>query len=288
MKTEGKHAKAYAPTTDELDLMIASSKGVDKLLLILTGKFGMREGEIIHMKNTWIHIGDKQSKIEKIDHIEIPLSGEVCECEKCLLQEYFKLKRKAFRKKHKKDGIETNKDWYRKTEKQFYQHIRDYKILNKERNEKRHEKKLKPIAFNIKKWFTEDGIELKEHTWNPKSDAGVRIIPVMFPEHSQFIKEYFETHDRVIDEKKRITIPRRKIHRIISSIGKKLLHKKIYPHSNRAGLATYLGNNGMSTVSMCAFFGWDDFASARPYIHSEREAMITETKRIAENYKQDA
>ena len=249
MKTKGKHAKANAPSMDESDFVINKLVGVERIIFILASRFGMREGEIYHMRDYWIHIDDKKAKEEHTDHIEIPSSGEVCKCDKCMLSEYFE-----FKKKRLKDDVKTNHAWYEHIERRFY--------------------KLKKKGMLPK---------LREHSWTPKSDAGIRIIPAMFKEYNNFIKEYFEEHTR-IENNKGEPVTRRKIHYIVSKAGKKFLNKKIYPHSLRAGLATFLGNNGMNAISMCAFFGWETIASAKPYVHPERESLIAETKRITDKY----
>jgi integrase len=162
-----KHSYENAPTQLELSNILATASGKDRVILILAGKYGMRAGEIEHMRASWLNVDNENSKTEHTDHIRIPRFGDPCSCDVCMLQEWFKFqKNKEKKHKHDKTKIKKTFIWYKDTEKEYYRLKKHGKLP-----------------------------ELPKHDWSPKSSAGARLIPLSFPEHTSYLQDYFSKND---------------------------------------------------------------------------------------------
>lgn len=243
-KDGSRHAKEFAIEDSELTELINKTEGKDKLIAILAGRYAMREGEIVHMRSKWLHIGDNRSQLKGIDHIQVPSSDETCSCDKCMLQEYFILCRKRYKKKY---GHKPNHEWYRKMEKRFYRLKNNGKLP-----------KLKP------------------HAWSPKSGSGAGLIPLSFPEYTNLVKEFFENNET-------ICLSRQAVWQRVRRMGRKYINKpNIYPHSLRSTALMYFADRGMTSISLTGFGRWKDIASSKPYINPKEAVVISDTKRIVE------
>ena len=73
---KSRHSKDNALDEEELQLLLSACDNViDELYVVASGYCGMREGEIAHMKDTWINFQDKV--------IVVP-SLQPCDCGECM------------------------------------------------------------------------------------------------------------------------------------------------------------------------------------------------------------
>ncbi len=151
-------SKAHVVTEEQLSTLFCNTKGKDKVLIVLLGYMGFREGEATHMKKWWLHVDDSDVKKYEIAHISIPESQK-CGCTECRLRAYQK-----YRKEKRTEKKLRTKKWYAKVSKKFY---------------KLHSKDKLPILNAV---------------WKPKTEAGVRRVPFLVPETMQCVINYFEEH----------------------------------------------------------------------------------------------
>lgn len=238
-----KHARNYALSQEEVESIIKNIESSEKsrdydLYIFSTLVFtGMRVNEFVHMRKSWVHINDRKSKelgikvdSDNINHIEIPSTGYVCDCKECQLQSFFESERK-------KETIPTNKEWYKQKQKVFLG-------LRKHGN-----------------------IKLTRE-WEPKSEAGHRRIPILFPELEKELTEFFEYHDRIDLDRFNIWY---RIKRISDYAAE---GRKLYPHVLRATCATLFAWKGWDSDYLKNFMGWSSTAIADIYVKSDENKML--------------
>jgi len=101
MVKDTRKSKSFVISKEELNYLIKNTHGRDRLIIVALGLAGMREGELAHMRRSWIYS----------DHIKIPKRPQLCDCVDCQLQAFFAEKRG----KVKKDV-----NWYPKLQKKFF------------------------------------------------------------------------------------------------------------------------------------------------------------------------
>lgn len=164
-----RHSFIGAPSQLELKDILSRATGIDKIIFILAGRYGLRAGEMEHFRSKWLHINDEKAKEKRIDFIEIPPFGDICECNTCLLQEWFNFqKNKEKRSKHDRKKIKKNFAWYKEQEQKFYELKTKGKLP-----------------------------KLPAHQWSPKSTSGARVIPLVFTEYTSFLKDFFSKNESV-------------------------------------------------------------------------------------------
>ena len=113
-----------------------------------------------------------------------------------------------------------------------------------------------------------------DHTWRPKTKAGVRSIPFKsFPTTREVLKGFFGAYDDV-------SASRRTLQRRLKAIAQRAnLTKKLYTHALRSTAAMQFANAGLSTQALCEIMGWEDLRTAQVYI---RRSGRTAAKEIEE------
>jgi len=158
-KDKVRHSKYFVLSPEEVRIMLNHSVGRDNFVIASLTFGGIREGELVHMQNNWIHINDKAAEKFKVNHITIPAMGNICDCDDCTRQAYFEFMRGKTKR---------TSNWYPKMQKKYYA--------------------LKQA---------DDLPDLGEIRWSPKSESGARIIPILFPEYKTAVQSYFKDNKSV-------------------------------------------------------------------------------------------
>lgn len=215
---------------------------IDKFILTVLGNCGLRAGELLHMRKWWCHIDDEKAKVFGHNYIKIPRWGEMCDCEECKIQKFYQIRLKRYKKKH---GVKhATTEWFRKTQKKYYQLKRGNKLPKLQRR------------------------------WKPKSKKGAGKIPID-DETSKVIKEFFEKND-VLD------MTRRTLYNRVSKHGLKILpDEHVYPHMLRASVASNLANSGkFTTTDLRAYMRWSNISVADHYLNTDEKRMVESFKKL--------
>ncbi len=155
-KDEVQHAKDDKLELHEIKALMQQLKGSDKFIFTALLYGGLRVGELVHMRSSWIHIDDEYSDDQGYNYIQIPIKGQECSCDQCLLNAYIS---------HVRDKHEKSKEWYRQTRAEFY--------------------RLKRI----------NGLPVSEGLWRPKSKKSARKIPILMDEFKYELLSFYNNHD---------------------------------------------------------------------------------------------
>jgi len=234
-------SKQHVISEDDLYLLLNATKDKDRVLVILTGFFGLREGEACHFRKDWIHVSDSDAEYFKVNHISIPDSGTMeCWCNDCMLRAY-----KDFKKTK---GLHHDTTWHEKMQKRFYKH-KSAKRLN-DLFEK----------YNI------------IPTWRPKTPSGERRVPFLESDTVQYLLQFFA-------DNKTIGIDRFGAWHRINQAGKKYLDKNIFPHALRATFGTLLARKGLNIFTVKNVMGHKEIATTDQYIESDPMRALGEIKK---------
>jgi integrase len=232
-------SKKRVISNEELYKLLEYSNGLDQICVIGTGFFGLREGELIHLRKDWIHVNDEDSKRYKIDHITVPDSGDECWCDDCMMREY-----RTFRRKNKQHYT---LEGHQQIQKDFY------KLKN---------------GGKLKSLF-------KKHKlipmWQPKTASGERRIPFIEPNTIPIIVDFF-------DKNKILGLDRFHVWHRIKQLGLKHLEKKLFPHAMRATFNTILAKKGLNIFTVKDTMGHMDISTTDKYYGSKSLQALKEIK----------
>jgi len=238
------HSRDLALSSSEIKQILASLYGKNKFIFVAFLYGGMRVGELIHMQGTWINRNNNAAKDMGINFIKIPAVGQNCTCPDCLLYHY----RDYMRNDEKKP-----KEWYNKIQKQFYE-----------------DKRTGTIPQEV----------INKSYWSPKSEAGARVIPIIFNKFDGALGHFYPR-----DDSKTLGITRQQVWTIVKDSGHKILgyDRRLFPHAVRATCATIFASAGINIYDLTTFMGWDSVASANPYMQVDVKRMIESMNKSKEN-----
>jgi len=291
VKVKSKFSANDALTPNQLNHLIENAKDeTDKFILTVLGRCGLRSGELLHMRRSWVHVDDDESKIRGNNYIEIPIQVNWwCRCEECQIQKFISVHLMRYKKKYKTKHA--NSEWFLKVQKKFYKLKKGMKIYTEQELMKYiKEHKLKQDIKELKKekkkwyerWYIKKNIEFYKlkslpelkRKWEPKSTAGAGKVPVD-DETSIILKAFFEIH-------KSLGMKRRTLYNRVAKYGLKILpDKNIYPHMLRATRATILANSGMFTsVDLKTNLRWANISVADSYVQPDVTRMFDAFKKL--------
>jgi len=269
-KEDVQHCKEFAPTLDEMTLLIEGTPTLQLKVAQILLFSNLRVGEVAHAQSSWMHIGDKQAIHESANYIDIPKPGQVCDCWDCLLQGYLEIQQDLNEGKHPTK-------WFQEEQKKFYKLKRSFKrhIKNTIKKEKKAGKHIEHSKSWLKRklhaFLTDKGLDkLNKYQWQPKTDSGKRWVWLLNDEHSNLIKEFF-------DENTTIGLSRRQIYEKIKSLGHKILKKKVFPHSERSTSAIRISYSGASEATVNNQMGWKTNL-AKDYVKSDSKLALVDLK----------
>jgi hypothetical protein len=229
---------------EELLLMISKGNELERVILASTGLCGMRKGEVMHMRPSWLIT--EGSDFKKYGaHIKIMYAPQECDCIRCQFAAYRRYRQSVEAGHH-------NIEWYKQVSKDFYD-IKPVKNRKSGLYSRMNSVKLKKL--NLRTY------------WIPKTPSGERRIPLI-PLAQQILTNYYSKH-------KQIEIKEIDFWWTVNQIGKRVLDKRIYPHSMRATYGTILANSmSITSAALKRLMGWSNLTTADNYIESDMyEAM---------------
>lgn len=247
-------SKDDALTDKEINLLTDNTQTLkEKFIIKMILYSGLRAGEIAHIKKDWIN--------EDKTIINIPTKQE-CTCYECRLRRFSQIIEDTAWKKDYPDIT--------------FSVSKLEKILHKKRSITEKEKEYQVQFSRILVGF-----------WEPKTHAGIREIPIIYPELNDVIDKFFSHHEQLNISRQRVwfivqTVAKRAgLYARTKVKGKEKSPSWIYPHALRATCASLWGKRGVALATMCKVFGWDDVTSANPYVTIDKKSAEKELREKA-------
>lgn len=220
--------------------------------LYLTGKLGLRGGELAHLDQSWINWTDNVIEIPEHDSCEKgKRPGEVC----------------GYCRRRAKEAVETNNLSLQEALDAIRHEYSDDVLRQLDDDAIRAEAEDLREQVNI---TMEDALAER---WSPKTPASARQIPFDFDVRIEMcIEEFFEAYSGW--EKSKSTLNRR-IDRVAEIADADI---EVYPHALRATAASTHASREVSAYALMSIMGWSDIATARSYILSNDEQAAKEIR----------
>lgn len=295
MNIRGKEGRVSSESTiskEELYDLWNNATEQEKFIIASAGYAGMRDNEYLHLEPSWIHFSDSiTKKYGDVPLIRIPGATkkfkQLCNCADCELRAYRQYRKKKADEENDDKHVKHNAKWYAKVSRDFYElpiispkkSKKDKLILS--RLSKKHEltdKQKSKIEEIEKKYIPSRIRELGiQGFWRPKSVSGSRIIPLILEDVQEVFKNYKENYDQFRLKKKRLDA-----WWSVKKLGKKILHKDIFPHSLRATYISILADHHEMTANkLIKLSGHKSAVSLDPYINTERKESVRVAKKIS-------
>jgi integrase len=112
-------------------------------------------------------------------------------------------------------------------------------------------------------------------SWTPKTEAGIRSIPIDFEPRIEIVfEDFFDKFDEWPHSQQAVN---RRINRVAEQID---YDGRLYPHALRATAASYHVYNDISPISLQSVMGWANLSTAMVYIKNDAQATAKEIRRI--------
>lgn len=246
-------SKEYVLNLIEINLILNwldnTKKPLDKFVFVCLTYGGFRASELTHMQKSWIHIDDEYSKRLGVNYVQIPETGEYCNCRDCKLQHFLDTEAK-------KDGVKYTKEWYSEIRKTF-----DYDI-----SEGRYwqpktlsgNRKI-PVVYDIFK----EALNSFYHNNNQLTYSRQWVWGIIH----NISKEIWKSKT-VFDQKK--------------DGYKTILNRQLYPHALRATAASLWAFKGINATALKSIMGWSNIEIADIYVKSDETQALLTAKNIAD------
>lgn len=220
--------------------------------LYLTGKLGLRGGELAHLDQSWINWTDNVIEIPEHDPCKKgKRPGEVC----------------GYCRRRAKEAVETNNLSLQEALDAIRHEYSDDVLRQLDDDAIRAEAEDLREQVNI---TMEDALAER---WSPKTPASARQIPFDFDVRIEMcIEEFFDAYSGW--EKSKSTLNRR-IDRVAEIADADI---EVYPHALRATAASTHASREVSAYALMSIMGWSDIATARSYILSNDEQAAKEIR----------
>lgn len=222
---------------------------LDKFVFVALTYGGFRASELAHMQANWLHLDDQYAKVLGLDYIQIPKTGQFCDCYDCKLQHYLEVEAA-------KPGIKYSKPWYSQIRKEFdYDTAEGRYWQPKTENSERKIPVVYPIFKNALTNFylTHNQLQYSRMwIWSRINNISGDIWGKR----------------RIIDQEKKKY--------------KTVLTRILYPHALRATAATLWAFKGMNATALKTIMGWSSIEIADIYVKSDERQALTMAKNIAD------
>ena len=258
-ETIRRHSREDALTEREFEKLVRASYDLNpskeleaRIALYLTGKLGMRGGEVAHLHIDWINWQDRVIEIPEHHPCTKGVNpGEVCGyCRRRAIEE---LKTNNLTVDEATDAIhhEYNAD--------VLSQLGDEGIRNH--------------ALDLRDRVNITYKEAVSRRWKPKTPKSARRIPFDFDVRVEMtIEQFFRKYDSWSKSKSTLN---RRIKTLSEAVDEDI---NIYPHALRATAASTHASRGVSAFSLMTIMGWSDIATARMYIQSNAEQAAREVR----------
>lgn len=117
-------------------------------------------------------------------------------------------------------------------------------------------------------------VDTDAEQWRPKSDAGVRVIPLRDPDVIRLLNKHFQ-------KQRSIGMSRTTVWRRVTNVADQTaIDKKITPHTLRHTYGTQIAANGASAQFIKQTMGHTDLATSQQYIEYSGRRIHREADRI--------
>jgi len=211
----------------------------------LTGKLGLRGGEVAHLDESWVNWTDRVIEIPEHDQCNKGVNGdEVCGyCRRRAIEE-----------------LRTNNLTIEEAENAVRYEFDDDALRQLG------EDGIRETALNLRKQVNITFKEAVSRRWKPKTSNSSREVPFDFDVRVELcLEEFFDRYDSW--EKSKSTVNRR-IDAIADAAD---LDGRVYPHCLRATAASFLSKKDVSEYGLMSMLGWSDISTARMYIRANSD-----------------
>ena len=258
-ETIRRHSREDALTEREFEKLVRASYDLNpskeleaRIALYLTGKLGMRGGEVAHLHIDWINWQDRVIEIPEHHPCTKGVNpGEVCGyCRRRAIEE---LKTNNLTVHEATDAI---------------RHEYDADLLSQLGDEG-----IRNHALDLRDRVNITYKEAVSRRWKPKTPKSARRIPFDFDVRVEMtIEQFFRKYDSWSKSKSTLN---RRIKTLSEAVDEDI---NIYPHALRATAASTHASRGVSAFSLMTIMGWSDIATARMYIQSNAEQAAREVR----------
>lgn len=204
-----------------------------RLIVFLAGRLGLRVGEIVHMRESWINWRRQMIQIPEHQHCEKGKDGGVC----------------GYCRQGAKQMAEVRTDW--RMDEAYSEDL--------EMHEPGH--KVTPETV-----VNEE--QMLDRMWSAKTPAAAREVPFDASPRAEIVLErYFDRFDRFQISKSGVN---RRLNRAAER-AHGLEPDGIRPHGLRSTAASYWAGRGLSTIPLQSMFGWVKLTTAERYVASSGE-----------------
>jgi len=253
------HARDDALSPREFEQLITASHQIDdgiglecRALLYLTGRLGLRKGEVAHLSEDWIDWNDRMLTIPEHDRCTKGTNDdEVC----------------GYCRRRAKDRADANNI----TQSEAVDAIKH--VLDDDEAAAVDADDLEAEAESLKSEVNISMAESLSQQWQPKTSNSERRIPFDFDVRVELvIKEFFEKYDGWSASASTIN---RRINRVADL---SRVDSCVYPHALRATAASYHASRDISVHSLMSIMGWADPSTARAYVTANADQAAKEIR----------
>lgn len=253
-----RHARDDVITERQFELLLRATREYDRrehefearLALMLTGKLGMRVGEVAHFSADWVNERERMVEIPMYDQCTEGPDGGLCGY--C-----------AHRVRNHVEAMNiSHEEAVKRVRDDFGGDLSD---LSEEAVDELARKKQDELRVTHE--------EAVEKWWQPKTEQGSRDIPYDWDARTALLIEDF------IDEYEIYPKSQSTVNRRIDEVAEMAsLSENVYPHALRATAASFHAKRDVSAYSLMAIMGWKNIGVARAYIQSSSENAAIEVR----------
>lgn len=284
-----KHSKEDALNEKEFEKLLQSIERIDcnwyrlqtRFVVLMSGRLGMRAGEIAHMDEEWINYREGMIHIPKQDTCTKGEDGGPCGYCRSLAKSVVK---HAVPTKHEaqlnlleqgnlvhlgivyQEILSTHKAFVENliSKEEFDNRIEDSLCLGKN-NGYNNENEYNKLVNRAQNFIQNRDVSLSEALekyWIPKTDSSARDIPFDFdPRIEIVIEDFFDKVNRYPTSR---TTVNRRVDDALEIAGKE--KNECSPHGLRATAASYHAGRGLDVVALQSMFGWVQLDTAMKYV----------------------
>lgn len=258
-RNTGSHSREDALTPRQFEQLLTATHHLEdgdvetecRTLLFLTGRLGLRKGEVAHLDASWIDWAEGVIEIPAHDECTNgKFAGEVCG--------YCRNRAKA-----RAEASEITHD----------EAVAAIKQAADEAGGVLTETDIEAEATALQEEVRLTKDEAVAMQWQPKTRKSARRLPFDFDVRVEMeLERFFERFDGW--EPSACTVNRR----VNCVVEESDVEAAVYPHSLRATAASYHASRDLSIHSLMAIMGWSDPSTARAYVTSNADSAAKELR----------
>jgi len=213
-----------------------------RLVVFLAGRLGLRAGEIIHLRDSWIDYRRQMITIPEHQHCEKGRDGGVC----------------GYCRQNARQMARIRTQWR-------LDEIYEDELLTVEPGHR-----VTPDAVI-------DEEQMLDRMWSAKTPAAAREVPFdAAPRAAIVLERYFDRFDRFETSKSGIN---RRLNKA-AELADELDPDDVRPHGLRSTAASHWAGRGLATIPLQSMFGWVKLATAERYVASSGERTARAVRNV--------